>query len=125
MSYEMDVTFAGDHLYVHVTAEDSYETSLKFFEELIGECRKYDCEKMLVVSDSTPLSIMTAYDHHKILSNVGFTCSHRIAWVEMNPKAIKMDKFIENVLGNRGIIQVKIFSDESESKQWLLGDSSA
>jgi hypothetical protein len=125
MSYEMDVTFEGDHLYLHVTAEDSYETSLKFFGDLIGECRKCDCERILVVSDTTPLTTMAAYDHHEILSNVGFTFSHRIAWVEINPEAREMDKFIEDVLVNRCIIQVKIFSDESEAKQWLLGDTSA
>ena len=120
MGYEMDVTFEGEFLRVNVTAEDDYETSLKFFTELAQACKEYKCLNILVISNSTPLKTMEAFDHAKILEEVGFTHKHRLAWVEMNPNAREMDKFIETVLVNRNVIQVQVFSNEAEAKQWLL-----
>ena len=122
MIYEMNVTFEGEFLYVRVTAEDDYETSVRFFTELAGTCEEYKCCKILVISNSTPLRTAAAYDHAEIVRGAGFTARHRLAWVEMNPKARDMDKFIEDVLANRGVIQARVFSDESEAKQWLLGE---
>jgi len=122
MSYQMTATFEGDLLHVHVTAQDSYETSLRFFTELADVCRKHDCRRILAVSDSTPLSIMAAFDHHEILSNVGFTMQYSLAWVEKNPEARKIDEFIEDVLANRAVIRARVFSDESDGRQWLLAD---
>ena len=120
MGYEMDLTFEGEFLRVTVTAEDDYQTSLKFFTELAQACKEYHCLNILAISNSTPLETMDAFYHANILKEVGFTFKHRIAWVEMNPKAREMDKFIENVIVNRGVIQMKVFSNESEAKQWLL-----
>ena len=125
MSYEMYITFENEYLRVRVTAQDNYETSLKFFKELAKACEAYKCRNILAISDSTPLETMEAYDHAEILREAGFTIKHRIAWVEKNAKAREMDKFIETVLVNRAVIQVKIFSDESEAKQWLLEDQTA
>jgi hypothetical protein len=34
----------------------------------------------------------------------------------------ELDKFIKTVLANRGLIQARVFSDEAEAREWLLGD---
>ena len=120
MSYEMNVTFNGEFLYVEVTGEDSYDSSLEFYTELSAACKKYDCQMILVKSNVTPLKTMDAYNQKDILIDSGFTYSHRIAWIELNPEAKKMDDFVENVLMNRRVIQAKVFSHESDAKQWLL-----
>jgi hypothetical protein len=113
----MDLTFEGDFLLVKVTAEDDYQTSLEFFTELKEACAEYKCHKILVISNSTPLDTLDAYNHAKIISEVGLTFSHRIAWMELNPEAREMDKFIENVLTNRAIIQIRLCSDEAEGRK--------
>jgi hypothetical protein len=63
---------------------------------------------------------MPAFDHAKLIRETGFTIQYRFAWVEKNPETLEIDKFIENVLANRGIIQAKLFEEESEAKEWLL-----
>ena len=63
---------------------------------------------------------MPAFDHSSLLKEIGFTFQYRIAWIEKNPETIEIDKFIETVLYNRGIVQAKLFLDESEAKMWLL-----
>ena len=118
----MDVTFEGKFLRVRVTVEDDYQTSMEFFTKLAGPCAEYNCRNILVISDSIPLAMMDAYDHAKIIKEAGFTIKHCLAWVEMNPKAREMDKFIETVVVNRGLIQVWLFSDESEARTWFLGN---
>lgn len=122
MISNLDIKFKGDFLFVQVTAEDDYQTSVEFFTKLAKACEEYECKNILVISNSTPLDTIDAFDHAKIISDVGLTLSHRIAWVELNPEAREMDKFIENVLANRALIQVRIFSDEAEARKWLLGD---
>jgi hypothetical protein len=124
MGYEMGVTFEGNFLCVRVTAESDYQTSLQFFTELARACEEYKCRNILGISNSTPLKTMEAFDHPEILKKAGFTYKYRLAWVELNPEAREMDKFIENVLANRAIIQARVFSDESEARQWLLEEQS-
>jgi hypothetical protein len=45
-----------------------------------------------------------------------------MAWVELNPFAQEIDRFIENVLINRALIQTKVFCHETETRDWLLED---
>lgn len=125
MSYDAETTFEGEYVCVQVNADDSYETSIRFFNELARACEKYECRKILVLSNSTPLGTMDAYDHGKIIREAGFTIKHRMAWIELNPKAKEMDEFIETVLTNRGVIRAKLFSEVSEAKLWLLRDNKA
>ena len=122
MISKLEIKFKSDFIYVNVCAEDDYQTSMEFFTKLSAACEKYECKNVLVISDSTPLDTMDAYDHAQIISDAGLTLSHRIAWVELNPEAREIDRFIENVLTNRAIINIRLFDDESEAREWLFGD---
>ncbi len=89
---------------------------------LAKACEDVRCFKILGVTEfSNPLTTMEAYDHQNIFEEAGITQKYRIAWAEKNPEARKMIKFIETVLRNRGL-EVRLFSDVVEAKQWLLGD---
>jgi len=54
----MDVKYEGEFILVHVTAEDDFQTSLEFFAELSKACEEYKCQKILVISNSTPLKTL-------------------------------------------------------------------
>ena len=120
MGYEMSFTVEDDFLHVHLKADNSYETSKRLWKELHDLCSEHDRTNILVTSDSEPLETMPAYDHHKLIKEAGFTHRYRVAWVEKNPATFEVDKFIENVLANRAVIEARLFSEESEAKMWLL-----
>ncbi len=121
MTYVMSFTVENDFLRIQLKADSSFETSKRFWTELYDLCGKHDRTKILVISDSEPVKTLPAFDHAALLIETGFTIQHRVAWVETNPVGMEIDKFIENVLVNRGIIRAKLFSEESDAKKWLLG----
>lgn len=120
MSYELNYTFENDYLSIKLKADNNFETSNALWRDLYELSIKYNCKNILVISNSEPLSTMSAYDHASMIKETGITYQYRIAWLEMNPEAREIDKFIENVLANRGIVQAKLFLDEPEAKKWLL-----
>ena len=121
----MNITVEDEFLYVHLKADNSYETSKRFWAELYDSCTKHNRKRILVVSESEPIGTMAGYDHHKLIKDTGFTFRYCVAWVEKNPEAFEITKFIEDVLANRIIIQAKLFLHESEARVWLLAQGSA
>ncbi len=122
MSLEPDITFEGEFVLFRYTGPDSFQISIEQMTQLAKACEDFRCFKILGVTEfSNPLNTMEAYDYQYIFEEAGITHKYRIAWVEKNPEARKMIKFIETVLRNRGL-EVRLFSDVVEAKQWLLGD---
>jgi len=65
---------------------------------------------------------MNAFDHLKILEEVGVTLDYRIAWVSNTPETAFNLEFVETVVvKNRGLANGAIFSNLEEAKSWLLG----
>ncbi len=122
MNYKIDITFKGDHVFVQVRGEDSYETTLDIVKRIIEACEQYRCYNVLGVSDmKNPLDTMDAYDFQTIFKEAGVTFKHRFAWTQLNPEAREVLKFAEIVLKNRGMLNGKLFADPDEAKKWLLG----
>jgi len=68
-----------------------------------------------------PLKLADAIDHQAIFLEAGVTIDHRIAWVQLNPDALKMTEIAETILLNRGLLNGRLFTDEFEARRWLAG----
>ncbi len=124
MSLEFNYKIQEKYIHVRLKADNNFETSKKLWNEIYDLCKKNNLNKILIISNSEPLNIMPAFEHHKLIKDIGFTFDYIVAWVEKNPNTIEVDKFIENVLVNRSIINAKLFSEESEAISWLLKSES-
>ena len=116
----MTFTFEGDHIRAESKAEKSIEWAREFWAAVVSACKEHDCYKVLGISESvTVIPIMDGFDHVELFRELGISTKYRIAWVELNPAAVKTVKFVDAALFNR-LLPGRLFATEDEAKTWLL-----
>ena len=122
MTNRMTISFEGDHIRAESYGEKSMEWSRKLFASIVEACEKHDCYRVLGVAESTKaVTILEGFDHVNLFRELGISTKYRIAWVELNPSAIKTVRFVDAALFNR-LLPGRVFSSEEEAKSWLFGD---
>jgi hypothetical protein len=123
MRDEIIVEYKGDHVYAAMYGKNNYDLSLELWRRIMAACKQYNCFNILGENFTTEeLSTMDAYDHLRILEEVGITFQHRIAWVHQVKETAKGLEFVETVVvKNRGLANGRLFSNIEEARRWLLG----
>jgi len=121
-----DIAHADSLVQVSV-AGDLDEADIRQLWAAIAEaCKSYDCYDILGTSDlDRPFSMITAFTHHEIFSDVGITLKHRVAWVDLNGKSDDILKFTESVLVNRSKLNGGLFVSVDEARKWLYEEKPA
>ena len=121
MTGTMKITFEGDHIRAESRSEKSIEWSRTFWSAVVEACLEVDCYKVLGISESlTIMPIMDGFDHVELFRELGINTKYRIAWVELNPDALKTVRFVDAALFNR-LLPGRLFKTEEEAKKWLFG----
>ena len=121
MTGTMKITFEGDHIRAESRSEKSIEWSRTFWSAVVEACLENDCYKVLGISESlTIMPIMDGFDHVELFRELGINTKYRIAWVELNPDALKTVRFVDAALFNR-LLPGRLFKTEEEAKKWLFG----
>ena len=121
MTATMKITFEGDHVRAESRGEKSIEWSRELWPAIVAACEANDCYKVLGISESsTVIPIMDGFDHIGLFRELGINTKYRIAWVELNPDAMKTVKFVDAALFNR-MLPGRVFMTEDEAKKWLFG----
>lgn len=108
--------------YIHVSSNGKKDSKFAYrlWSNTVKVCRKNECFNIFgIANTSHALKLVDCYNHARLFQELGIDYKYRIAWVELNPDAFELIKFIETVLTNRGI-NVRLFSDITEAKNWLL-----
>jgi hypothetical protein len=123
MRDEIIVEYKGSHVYAAMYGKNNYSLSLELWRRIVAVCKQYNCFNILGENFTTEeLSTMDAYDHLKILEEVGITFQYRIAWVDQQTPTAKGLEFVETVVvKNRGLANGRLFSNVEEARRWLLG----
>jgi len=123
MRDEIIVEYKGSYIYAALYGKNNYDISLELWRRIMAACKQYNCFNILGENYTTEeLSTMDAYDHLKILEEVGLTLQYRVAWVDQRTKTGKGLEFVETVVvKNRGLANGRLFSNVEEAKRWLLG----
>jgi len=122
MTGTMQITFEGDHIRAESRSEKSIEWSRTFWSAVVEACLENDCYKVLGISESlTIMPIMDGFDHVELFRELGINTKYRIAWVELNPDALKTVRFVDAALFNR-LLPGRLFKTEEEAKKWLFGN---
>ncbi len=121
---EIVVEYRGNYVYAAMYGKNNYDLSLELWRRIMAECQKHNCFNILGENHTTEkLSTMDAYDHLKILQEVGLTLDYRVAWVDEETPTRKGLEFVETVVvKNRGMANARLFSNIEEAKLWLLGN---
>ncbi len=124
MKDEIIVEYRGDYVYAAMYGKNNYELSLELWRRIMAVCKEHNCFKILGENFTTEkLSVMDAFDHLKILEEVGITLDYRVAWVSNTPESAFTLEFVETVVvKNRGLANGGIFPTFEEAERWLLGE---
>ena len=124
MRDEIIVEYKGSYVYAAMYGKNNYDLSLELWRRIVAACKQYNCFNILGENFTTEeLSTMDAYDHLRILEEVGLTLQYRIAWVDQKTPTAKGLEFVETVVvKNRGLANGRLFSNIEDAKRWLLGE---
>ncbi len=125
MRNEIVVEYNEDgYVHAQLHGKNNYDISLELWRRIMAMCKKHNCFKILGENYTTEeLSTMDAFNHLKILEEVGITLQYRIAWVNQVQETAGGVEFVETVVvKNRGLANGGIFPSVEEAKRWLLGD---
>jgi len=120
LTYALAFEQKPKYLHVVVTGFNSRETVLRYWDELIRECKTRDCFRVLVEErlDGPRLGTMEVFR----LANEGATrhqgVFRALAYVDVNAVGDRMH-FAEDVGVNRGV-PVRVFDTVAEAEKWLL-----
>ena len=121
MNKTMNITFEGDHIRAESRSEKSIEWARELWTTVVKTCDENDCYKVLGISESlTVMPIMDGFDHVELFRELGINTKYRIAWVELNPDALKTVRFVDAALFNR-LLPGRLFKTEEEARKWLFG----
>jgi hypothetical protein len=105
---------------VRVTGIPDRTSLARMWKDIVAACAEHSCLSILGLSDiERPVRLADAIDHQAIFLEAGITIDHRIAWVQLNPAAVKMTMLIESMLLNRGLANGRVFTNEIEARNWL------
>lgn len=120
MAVHYTVEYANSTIEVRVSGIPDRESIAQMWKDIVAACAEHQCLSILGLSNlERPLSLPVAIDHQAIFLEAGVTIDHRIAWVQQNPKAIKMTEVAETILLNRGLLNGRLFTDEFVARRWL------
>ena len=121
MNGTMNITFEGDHIRAESRSKKSIEWARQFWTAVVEACEANDCYKVLGISESlTVMPIIDGIKHVELFHELGINTKYRIAWVELNPDALKTVRFVDAALFNR-LLPGRLFMTEEEAKTWLFG----
>lgn len=122
MINSMTITFEGDHVRVESIGKKTPAFARQVFTAIVDACKANDCYRVLGIGESSkPLTILEGFDLTALFRELGIGTKYRIAWVELNPDAVKTLRFIDAALFNR-LLPGRVFRTEEEAKIWLFGD---
>jgi len=122
LSYEMEVTFRGNHVEARSIGEKTYQTAERLWAEITRVCNEHTCYRVLGIAESNrQMSVMDAINHEELFKKIGVTPKYKIAWTESNRNEFDKLKNLETILLNRGF-RGKVFTDVEEARAWLIKD---
>ena len=120
MTANYDISCVKSVIEVRVTGTPDRSSIAQMWKDIVIACKDHHCLSILGLSDmDQPLKLADAIDHLAIFLEAGVTIDHRIAWVQMNPAAVRMNMLVESVLLNRGLANGRVFTNEIEARDWL------
>lgn len=120
MTAQYTIEYNNSIIEVQATGIPDRQSVSQMWKAIIEACKAHHCFSIIGLSNfDQPLKLADAIDHQAIFLEAGVTIDHRIAWVQLNPKAYAMTELAETVLLNRGLVNGRLFDNELDARRWL------
>ena len=119
MPWEYSIRYEDSLIRVTVTGTPDYLSTDRLWHDIVANCKRHECSKILGESETEEWQEADAYDHAPIFEAAGLSRQVRIAWVEKNEEARTSIKLAEAVVRNRGFATARVFDDITEARRWL------
>lgn len=118
MNYQISFERRADYIYAMVTGTNSRENVLAYMDDVLSECQKSDCFKVLVDErlDGPRLGEMEIFDLASEGSMKALGQFESLAYVDQQMG--DMMEFAETVAINRGM-PVAMFNNVGDAERWL------
>ncbi len=121
-SYELRFEHRPEWLEAYISApKDSVEVSLAYIREIAEECRRSNCQRVLVVED-IPTNLSTL-EMHEVCARAADLGGRGliVAYVDLCFHETEANQFRETVAVNRGI-NIRFFRTVAEAQAWLRSE---
>lgn len=119
MALEYSIEHEQVSIKVTVKGQLDYVSVDHMWKDILAACNKNDCSSILGIANIEAPTKNDAYDLADILDAIRIPSNLHIAWVENNPSAIELAKFVEVLIRNRGLAKGRLFGSVSEARRWL------
>lgn len=123
MPFEYSIKHEDSLIRVTVTGSPDYLSTDQLWRDIVANCKRYECPRVLGESETEQWQDSDAYDHASIFQAAGVSNRYRIAWVEKNPEARDSVRLAEAVVKNRGFEKARLFGSVAEAKRWLAEEA--
>ena len=124
MTYQLAITEQPGYLHFVVTGENSRDTVTRYMEEVIRECTRRQCFRVLIEErlEGRRLGTLEVFEMVAAGSERFLRTLKAMAYVDVNARSAEMTRFAENVAVNRGF-PVKVFHTVAAAEHWLQAGS--
>ena len=121
--FDLEFKRLPDYLQVTVTGRNSRETVSAYLRQMLDECRRRDCYRVLIDEqlEGPRLDVMEVFDVASKGSLDALGVFDAIAYVDRQMG--DMAEFAETVAINRGM-PVAFFDNEEDARRWLVEERS-
>ena len=120
MAVQYSIEHRDSAIEVRVSGIPDRDSLSRMWKDIVAATEEHNCLYILGLSNlDQPHKISDAIHHQAIFHEAGVTIDHRIAWVQLNPEAVKTTRIAETILLNRGMLNGRLFDDEFEARRWL------
>ena len=120
MAVQYSIEHRDSAIEVRVSGIPDRDSLSRMWKDIVAATKEHNCLYILGLSNlDQPHKISDAIHHQAIFHEAGVTIDHRIAWVQLNPEAVKTTRIAETILLNRGMLNGRLFDDEFEARRWL------
>ena len=124
MNYKVSFSRGPDYLHAHVTGQNSRETVLAYMDDVLAECRRRECFRVLIEEclDGPRLQALEVFSIASEGSMKVLGIFEAIAYVESNMGDLR--DFVETVAVNRGM-PIATFDTVADAESWLSAQRTA
>lgn len=120
MAFRYSIEHKDSLIEVRVEGVPDRASITQMWKDIVASCKEHGCLSILGISNvEQPLKLADAIHHQAIFLEAGVTIDHRIAWVQLNPAAVRMNILSESILLNRGLLNGRVFTNEAEARKWI------
>jgi hypothetical protein len=123
VGYNLTIEPKPGYLHISVTGENTRENVIGYMEEVVRECTRRQCFRVLIEErlEGVRLGTLDVFEMVSTGSTHFFRALKAMAYVDINARSQEMMRFAENIAANRAF-PVRVFPTVLAAERWLQAE---